>query len=44
LQQLREAALELWDELEDELLEELIESFPRRLEAVVQARGWYTKY
>ncbi|KHO10598.1 Nuf2 family protein [Metarhizium robertsii ARSEF 23] len=44
LQRLCEAAIEVWEELSDELLENLIESMPRRLDAVIAASGWYTKY
>jgi transposase len=44
LQRLAEAAVEAWEALEDRLLESLVESIRRRLEAVIRARGWYTKY
>jgi transposase len=44
LQRLAEAAVEAWEALEDRLLESLVESMRRRLEAVIRARGWYTKY
>lgn len=43
-QRLIEAAIEVWEEFEPELLNTLMDSMPRRLEAVIQARGWYTKY
>ncbi|KAM4061494.1 DDE superfamily endonuclease [Hirsutella rhossiliensis] len=33
-----------WEDLEEDTLNHLIESMPRRLQAVVAARGWYTKY
>ncbi|KAM4055516.1 DDE superfamily endonuclease [Hirsutella rhossiliensis] len=32
------------EDLEEDTLNHLIESMPRRLQAVVAARGWYTKY
>lgn len=43
-QRLCEAAIESWEQLEDDLLNKLIDSMPRRIAAVVSARGWYTKY
>lgn len=44
LQQLREAADEVWNDFPVELLQELAESMQRRLAAVIAANGWYTKY
>jgi predicted nuclease with RNAse H fold len=44
MQRLCEAAVEVWEEFDEDLLATLIESMPRRLEAVIAARGWYTKY
>ncbi|KAK0703291.1 hypothetical protein B0T26DRAFT_658250, partial [Lasiosphaeria miniovina] len=44
LQQLREAADEVWNDFLNELLQELAESMWRRLAAVIAADGWYTKY
>lgn len=38
------AAIIVWEEFEDELLERLIKSMDRRMEAVKEAKGWYTKY
>ncbi|KAM4061295.1 DDE superfamily endonuclease [Hirsutella rhossiliensis] len=38
------AAVGAWEDLEEDTLNHLIESMPRRLQAVVAARGWYTKY
>jgi transposase len=43
LQRLCEAAAEVWEDLKEEVLDNLIESMPRRLAAVIDARGWYTK-
>lgn len=43
-QRLCDAAIESWEQLEDDLLNKLIDSMPRRIAAVVSARGWYTKY
>jgi hypothetical protein len=33
-----------WERLPQDLIDRLIDSVPWRLEAVVRARGWYTKY
>ncbi|OAA34640.1 Transposase, Tc1-like protein [Metarhizium rileyi] len=44
LQWLCEAAVEVWEDLQDDLLDRLVEPMPRRLEAVADAQGWYTKY
>jgi hypothetical protein len=43
-QRLIEAAIELWEEIEPEVLQNLIHSMKHRMEAVIRARGWYTKY
>ena len=33
-----------WDKIEPEVCQNLIESVPRRMEAVIKAKGGYTKY
>jgi hypothetical protein len=33
-----------WERVPQTLIDSLIDSMPRRLEAVVRARGWYTRY
>lgn len=38
------AAVTEWELLKEDTLLSLIESMPRRMQAVVQSRGWYTKY
>ena len=38
------AAVELWEEIELEVIENLIYSMKRRMQAIVHAHGWYTKY
>jgi transposase len=35
---------EAWDALGSEYVRGLIESMPRRCAAVIEAKGWYTKY
>lgn len=44
LERLISAAEEVWEEFQDELLEKLATSMYRRLQAVIDADGWYTKY
>lgn len=39
-----EAAKEVWDELEDEIFENLLNSMPKRIQALREAKGWYTRY
>jgi transposase len=43
-QRLVEAAIDMWESLEEDLLRSLVKSMTRRLEAVIEAGGWYTKY
>lgn len=43
-EQLIRAAIDVWESFGDDLLQQLVSSMNRRLEAVVVARGWYTKY
>jgi hypothetical protein len=35
---------EVWNDIEPEVCQRLIESMPRRLEAVIKAKGGHTKY
>jgi hypothetical protein len=47
MEQLEQFAMEEWVKIEIEqrdVIESLIDSFPRRLEAVIENNGWYTKY
>jgi hypothetical protein len=44
LQQLYEAAVEIWEEIELSMIKNLVGSIRRRLAAVIAAYGWYTKY
>src|SRR6266850_834355 len=39
-----ERAVEVWDNIPPEVCQNLIESMPRRLEAVIKAKGGHTKY
>jgi transposase len=39
-----EAAQEAWQALPQDLMKTLIDSMPRRINAVIKARGWQTKY
>lgn len=38
------AAVEVWEGLEVRMFENLLDSMPRRMQAVIAANGWYTKY
>lgn len=42
--QLRAALQVAWREIPQDLIRRLIDSIPRRLQAVIRARGYYTKY
>lgn len=44
MERLIRASEEAWEEFKDELLEKLATSIVRRLQAVINAEGWYTKY
>jgi hypothetical protein len=44
LQRLCEAAVEAWYEMDEEILDNLVSLMKNRLEAVIKADGWYTKY
>jgi len=37
-------AEEAWDNIKDEVLAKLSNTMPHRIEAVIKADGWYTKY
>lgn len=41
---MEEALIHYWELIPDYLFERLMEGMPRRIEAVIKARGWYTKY
>ena len=43
-QKIIEVAPTAWANISQAHLDSLIESMPRRVEAVVEAQGWYTKY
>jgi hypothetical protein len=44
LEHLIEAAIETWERLEEDLLNKLIDTMENRVQAVLKADGWYTKY
>ena len=33
-----------WHNIPESMLESLVRSIPRRVNAVIKAKGWYTKY
>jgi hypothetical protein len=37
-------AIEVWEDFEVDLFNRLVESVKRRLQAVIDSKGWYTKY
>ena len=41
---IEEALIHCWELIPDSLFETLVEGIPRRIEAVIRAKGWYTKY
>ena len=44
LRELGEALIQEWNGLSQRDLNKLVESLPRRIDAVIQARGGYTRY
>ena len=44
LRALIEAAKEAWNSIEDRILYNLSVTMPHRVQAVINAKGWYTKY
>jgi len=36
--------VEVWEDIEVEMLQKLAGGMKKRLEAVIEAKGWYTKY
>jgi transposase len=38
------AAMDTWERLGEDLFNTLIDTMERRVKAVVEAEGWYTKY
>ena len=43
-QALINTAVKLWSELEERVLNAEIDSLPKRMKAIIEAKGWYTKY
>lgn len=44
MEQLVKAAKEAWHAIDDRILKHLCEFMPHRVQAVLIADGWYTKY
>ena len=44
LKRLIQAAQEAWQEIDQGILDRLSITMPHRVEAIIQAQGWYTKY
>lgn len=43
-EEFKECLQKAWDSITQEEIRDLIDSIPRRLAAVIAAKGWYTKY
>jgi len=41
---LEERLTTVWADIGPEVMDRLVESMPRRIAALIEARGWYTKY
>lgn len=39
-----DTAKEAWQDIDLSILEHLSESMPRRVQAIIDSAGWYTKY
>jgi transposase len=44
LKALEDALIEAWNDLPDGLFEQCADSMPYRVQAVIDAKGWHTKY
>ncbi len=44
LQQLRNAILSIWTKISEEYFQHLVESMPRRIKAVLKAKGVQSRY
>ncbi len=44
LQQLRDAIMSIWPKISEECFQHLVESIPRRIKAVLEAKGDPTRY
>ena len=38
------AAIDAWEIIEEDTINELIETMPERMQAIIDADGWYTYY
>ena len=43
-QELIDTAVKVWEELKEKVFDAEINSMPNRMRAIVEAKGWYTKY
>jgi len=41
---LEEVLPQAWENISWDKMKRLVETYPRRIQAVLKARGWYTKY
>ena len=43
-QKLRERLMEVWWDIGEEVLDRLIDNMPSRVQALIEADGWYTEF
>jgi len=43
-EELRNRVNKIWWDIGEDVLNRLIESMPKRVQAVLDAKGWYTEY
>lgn len=44
LERLIQCAIATWDTFEETIMNRMLDTMPHRVEAVLKANGWYTKY
>ena len=44
LERLIQCAITTWDTFEEDIMNRVLDTMPHRVDAVLKANGWYTKY
>jgi hypothetical protein len=44
LERLIQCAITTWDTFEEDIMNRVLDTMPHRVDAVLKAIGWYTKY